>query len=259
MVQILADLLACLISLYSLIIIKCSELTGKAKLARPGKRHPVDLAIMQGAYQPHPWLREIINSLLQEKFQTNKPISKDQYFTLHARVEPEMIRHVMCRNKKEVNLTKIFAMVEEAFPDPPASFLLLLINRENMETEGDPNNPKMQSFHNETNYIAVENLERLNRAVDEGLWGGQVQVFEFGSYMLKGTRYSRRASITGGLINYYIALESKVFIGTEISTYSTDLMTQRFYQSKKMNYKYLPSGIERWTDNSTRIPETFRC
>jgi hypothetical protein len=237
--------------------VRYRRLTGKGGLALPGQRHPVDLAIVKGAFRPHPWLRAIIQKLLQDKFQTTNVT--DKFFTLHARVEPEMLRHQPCWQYKEMNLTKIFQMLEDTFPEPPAPYMFLPINRDNMEKEGDPNHPKMAEFNNMTNFIAVENLETLNRAVRHGLWGGRVQVFEFGSHSLVGTRYQQRAAIVGGLVNFYIALQSKVFIGTQISTYSMELMTQRFYQGNLENFKYLPTGIERWTSETTTTLETFSC
>ena len=238
-----------------------SELTGKGDLAAPGQRHRVDWAILKrDAYRPHPWLREIMKERLQEIFHNNdSSTNSSSYFTLHARVEPDMLRHPVCRDQKVSNLTRIFEMLEEAFSNPPAPFLFLPLNRNIMVEEGDPNNPELLSFHNETNYIAVENLQRLNRAEKEGLWGGRVQVFGLGIHALIGTRYELRPHTAAALLDYQVALESKVFIGTEISTFSSDLMIQRFYRSNLANYKILPEGIHEWTNSSTLVPEAFHC
>ena len=222
-----------------------SELTGKGEYAEPGKRHPVDLAILQGAQRPHPFMQEIIDNMLRKKFGDNAQ-EDATYMTLHARVEPDMLVHPMCPAKKEGNLTKIFAYLEETFPDPPAPFVFMPINRQYMED--DLALPQ-----------AVENLQALNDAVKNGLWGGRAKVFEFGANVLKGTRYERRSSIGGAMINYYVALGGNVFVGTEISTYAMDLMASRFYRGNLENYKYGPNGIERWMKEGDTKPPNFSC
>jgi hypothetical protein len=178
------------------------------------------------------------------------------YMTLHARVEPDMVKHPVCRQFKETNLTKIFEMVEATFPDPPATKMFMPINRQYMEKEGYPNikNP------NATNWIAVENQAALNSAVTNGLWGGRVQVFEFGANALKGTKFENRPSTTGAMLNYYIALGGNVFIGTEISSYSVDLLSTRFFTGNRENYRYLPTGLEKWpADDGATRPPGFSC
>ena len=237
--------------------------------------HRADLLIMQGALRPHPDLQDIINQQFQSltnstatTHATMQPTtntitsasssssnSSMEYMTLHARVEPDMQKHPVCSDKKVVNLTQIFKMVQSDFPNPPANRLFLPINRQYMEKEGYPN----QRNPNATNWLAVENLQVLNDAIRHGLWGGKVQVFEFGSNILRGTKYEHRPSTIGALLNFHLALHSKIFIGTEISTYSTDLVHARFYQGNKQNYKYLPSGIERWTTEHMSHPPGFWC
>ena len=238
--------------------------------------HKVDLLIMQGALRPHPDLQAIVDQHLRSltNSTSTRPAnatanatattatttstmaaSAIEYMALHPRVEPDMQQHPICRDKKVMNLTQIFQMVQSVFPNPPATRLFLPINRQYMEKDGYPN----KNNPNETNWLAVENLQVLNDAVQYGLWGGQVRVFEFGANALRGTNYEHRPSTTGALLNFYLALNAKIFIGTEISSYSTDLVHTRFYNGNKQNYKYLPSGIERWTTDDMNYTTGFGC
>ena len=266
-----------------------SQLTGKGGLAEPGKRHPADLAILQGAERIHPWLLEIVESLLAKTFgikddnfnyddDSKKKNIGDMYFTLHPRIEPDMMAHPLCRGKKFMNLTRIFEVLEQDFPNPPAPFLFIPVNRQYIEMKANPNDSRLKQYADDPNHILnIENLQTLNRAVTEGIYGGRVKAFEFGANVLKGTPYEERPSITGSLLNYHVALHGKVFVGTEISTYSTDVMATRFYRNRLENYKYLPEGaplkgnkygtdpsatrdgIFRWTDETTVQPQSFSC
>jgi hypothetical protein len=129
------------------------------------------------------------------------------------------------------------------------------INRQYMEAEGEINTNNTNS----TNWLAVHNLKELNRAVKNGLWGGRVKVFEFGANALKGSTYESRPSTAGALLNFFIAQNANVFVGTRISSYSTDLLHARFYNGNIENYQYLPSGLEPWTDTTTVHPPGFGC
>ena len=133
-----------------------------------------------------------------------------------------------CVNKKNVNLTHIFEFMQQSWPEvPPASRIFMPINRQALEGEMR-NNP--------SNLIAVNNLNELKRAVSEGLWGGKAKVFEFGANALKGTKYANRPSTTGAMLIFFTGVHAKVFIGTEVSSYSHELLATRFYQDKMENY-----------------------
>ena len=110
------------------------------------------------------------------------------------------------------------------------------------------------------NWIAVENLRALNQARDFGLWNGQAKVFEFGSKALANVEYyQKRPSTTGALINFFIGVGAKIFIGTEVSSYSHDLLATRFYRDQMENYKYLPDGLHPWIAPGTIDPPGFGC
>jgi hypothetical protein len=216
-----------------------------------GFRNPMELLMIEGALRPHPDLLGIVNRLLGD-IGGNGTVP---YMALHARVEPDMMKHPVCRDAKVTNLTDIFRFLEETFPDPPATRIFMPINRQIMEAGGkiDTVNP------NSTNWMAVHNLKEFNRAVKDGLWGGRAKVFAFGSNALKGTKYESRRSTTGAVSDFFIAQNANVFVGTRISSYSMDLLHTRFYNGNIDNYQYLPSGLERWTDNTTEHPPGFGC
>jgi hypothetical protein len=216
-----------------------------------GFPNPMELLMIKGALRPHPDLLVIVDRLLED-LGGNGTLP---YMTLHARVEPDMMKQRTCWNAKVTNLTDIFRFLEETFPDPPATRIFMPINRNYMEYGGIINT----AHPNETNWMAVHNLKELNRAVEDGLWGGRAKIFEFGSNALTGTKYESRPATSGAILNFFMAQNSNVFVGTSVSTYSMDLLHARFYNANIENYQYLPSGLERWTDKTTKHPPGFNC
>jgi hypothetical protein len=150
---------------------------------------------------------------------------------------------------KVTNLTDIFRFLDETFPDPPATRIFMPINRKYMESGGIIN-----TIHpsNKTNWMAVHNLKEVNRAVEDGLWGGRAKVFEFGSNALMGTKDESRPATSGAVLNFFVAQKANVFVGTCVSTYLMDLLHARFYGGNIENYKYLPSGL--WNDERITLP-----
>jgi hypothetical protein len=129
------------------------------------------------------------------------------------------------------------------------------INRELLERESKD----LRRSQATTNWIAVENLKALNRARDEGLWGGRAKVFEFGPKMLKGTRFEHRSMITGAILDFEVGINAKIFIGTEVSSFSHDLLATRFFRGMMENYNFLPDGLHHWTPPGTEDPQGFGC
>lgn len=215
-----------------------------------GFPNPMDLLMIQGALRPHPDVFAIVNRLLSD-LDGNGTIP---YMTVHARVEPDMMVHPVCRDDKVTRLADIFRFLEEHFLDPPATRVFLPINRQMMESD------RADTTDTDGNKkLAAENLKELNRAIKDGLWGGRVKVFEFGANVLKGTNYENRSSTTGAVLNYFISHNANVFVGTPVSSYSIDLLHTRFYQGNLENYQYLPAGLQRWTDKTTVHPPGFGC
>ncbi|KAL3905323.1 MAG: hypothetical protein SGILL_009724 [Bacillariaceae sp.] len=227
---------------------------GKGPFLGPRRgANPADILMQKGALRLHPDLQAIMDNLLSTmKDEDGTPL---EYMTVHARVEPDMQRHGVCRDMKVLNLTDIIRFMEEKWPEPPVKAVFMPIARELLEAEGYPN----KEHPEKTNWIAVENLRVLDDALANGLWGGRVKVFRFGANVMKGTKYEKRPSISGSMIAYFIALNCKIFVGTEISSYSHALVTTRFHRKEMENYKYLPEGLDRWTPDGMRLPPPFEC
>jgi hypothetical protein len=110
------------------------------------------------------------------------------------------------------------------------------------------------------NTVGLENLAVLNRARKKGLWAdGRVKVFEGGWPSLKKTRFKKFPSISGSIVDYFLALDSDVFIGTQVSSFSTDIIATRFLRGNLHNHWYLPKGLEEATNENTTAPPRFRC
>jgi hypothetical protein len=210
--------------------------------------NPVDLAMMRGAFRPHPDLQQHIQRIVGSM---DKQTSDGSYMALHARVEPDMQRHPVCRDIKVISLQAIFDSMQTQFPEPPASKLFIAINRPMLEKEGS--NPDGK------NQVAVENLAVLNRASVEGLWNGTVKVFEAGMPSIKNTRFEAYPGISGAAVDYFLAVGASLFVGTEVSTFSTDLIAARFYRGNKSNYHYSPTGLQLVTTQNSTVPPRFHC
>jgi hypothetical protein len=94
---------------------------------------------------------------------------------------------------------------------------------------------------NGANQVAVENLAVLNRASEEGLWDGRVKLFETGMPSVNTPRDTARLPWDLWLSCRLFpgCYGANIFVGTAVSTFSTDLIAARFYRGNKANYHYL--------------------
>ena len=224
---------------------------GKGRYAPTrNRRNPAEILMLQGALRPHKALQAIVDRSKEhlrerasqaagEKRVNSSSSSPLRYMTLHARIEPDMQIHPICKEKKVLHLQKIVDMIESKWSEPPVDVVFLPINRQYVEREGTlPENYKNESNSDgdeAINWIAVDNLRVLNRltnhnATDKGtanggMWNGRVPVVEFGSEALRGTIYEQRPSISGAILNYFLGLDADIFIGTEVSSFSHDVRT----------------------------------
>lgn len=245
-------------------------------------RNPAEILMLQGALRPNPTLQRILESLLRKmKQQANQhsptPPNDWSYMTLHARVEPDMQRHPMCKEKKILRLDQIIRMMEDKFTSPPVSIVFMPINRQYLEKEGIlPEESSNATNRNDSsiNWVAVDNLRELNRITTEGLWNGTVPVVEFGANALKGTVYEHRPSTAGAILNFFLTLqpECSIFVGTEVSSFSHDVLASRFYRgytssrdeetpitAQYQNFKYLPEGLLDWISPGMVDSPGFLC
>jgi hypothetical protein len=223
--------------------------TGKAV----GFRNPIKILMLQGAMRPHPSFQAIIDRLLAESGLEKG--SGNDYMTLHARVEPDMQKQPVCRDKKVLNLMDIFDFIKQKWPDPPVSRIIMPINRQYMGQECHVN----KHDPNKTNWIVGQHLKALNHARDHGLWGGKVKALEFGANALENTTYADRPSTGGSALDFFIGIGGKIFIRTEVSSFSHDLLATRFYRNAMETYNYLTDGLHEWTPPGKVDPPGFGC
>jgi len=236
------------------------------QINRSGKsRNPAEILMLQGALKPHPVLQAIVDRskiFLQDQSRVQFDNSEGQnssrsgssfrYMTLHARVEPDMQHHPVCKEKKVLSLQEIVNMIEAkwAAGPPPVDVVFIPINRQYLEKEGTlPQGYKHEIDGNvdtksAINWVAVDNLKVLNRLTDRnsitgGMWDGTVKVVELGSKALKGSIYEHRPSLSGSILNYFLGLDAHIFVGSEVSSFAHDILAARFYRglihSKKGN------------------------
>jgi len=217
----------------------------KQKNSNEIHRNPAEILMLQGALKPHPALQAIVDRSKIHLQERASRVGALRYMTLHARIEPDMQRHPVCKEKKVLTLQEIVNMVEFKWPDQaPVDVVFLPINRQYIEREGTiPENYKNESSadgHGTINWIAADNLRVLNRLTNHnktgkdiitgGMWNGTVPVIEFGSEALQGTVYDQRPSTSGSILNYFLSLDADIFVGTEVSSFSHDVLSARFYR-----------------------------
>jgi len=211
-------------------------------------RDRLEVLIYQ-ALIPSKRLRKKMQKLLSH---LPKELQSGNYITLHARVEPDMQNHGgKCGELKLFDLGKILEFVEDEFKDEPPHGVFMALNRPFLIEGAKPeaNNP-----------LAAKNLATLERAEREGMFGGRTKVFEVGiSALGDDPWFDGKKVIAGSIIDFYMALDGRAFVGTPISTFSVDVWTVRFFRGERKNYRYLPAGLERVARNESMEPEPYSC
>ena len=221
-----------------------------------GPIHPVDV-VSQKALRPHPDLQAVIDHILddmKEPWVNRRTASSNvTMMTIHARVEPDMQKHPLCRDQKVYLLKEIVAWTEQLpqFASNPPSFVFLSLAKELLDEEVGVN---------PNNTIAKDNLSEVQRLLHKGMWNSTVKVYHGYDGVLNGTRYENRTSTTQAMISYYLSLQSDVFIGTPVSSYSQAVAASRFHRDRRLlNYQYLPDGLHDWTPPDLQRPPPFQC
>mmetsp|Transcript_25450 Transcript_25450/g.38106 ORF Transcript_25450/g.38106 Transcript_25450/m.38106 type:complete len:447 (+) Transcript_25450:22-1362(+) len=211
--------------------------------------------ILGGALRPHPNLQLIINNTIAEL----NGAEKKGYMVLHARIEPDMMRQNVrvCTDKRVMNMTDIINMLYEKFPEPPVSAVLLVFSRDIIENE-EANDKQDDDFHK----LNSHNLKILNELRENGMWGGKVKVVEAGSRMVEESGndfYAYYYNFVGSIVNFFIAVQAAILVGTEVSTFSTYAMNSRFYRESRENYFYRPGGLYWMSPPNQTKPHRFGC
>jgi hypothetical protein len=192
-----------------------------------------------------------------------------RYLALHARIELDMMAHTCGRNM-EWNLTKIVGQIQDFDVDG----IFVAVSREGMQGSGnDKLYIKFQSH-------ADDNQQTMDRLVRYGLDRGKkvpssttrianeiaestptrIPFFECGEGLLQ-EYYTSHASVPdhGSLlhsaVNFDIACNAEIFVGTKGSSYSTDVWTTRYHQGKgASNYEYTQDGIQKIENEGLPAP-----
>ena len=166
------------------------------------------------------------------------------------------------------NMTDILSMIYDKFPEtqePPVSNVLLIFNREFMEavhgtsSQGINANKEAKKAFSDAHIrnLTIHNLNVIDEIVESGLWNGRVRVVEAGSELVRkeaeNPYYSYYSNIVGGIVNFFLAIQSSIFIGTEVSTYSTLVVNSRLYRGIQDSYFYRPQGL------SSATIHNFKC
>ena len=167
------------------------------------------------------------------------------------------------------NATEIIKAVYDQFPELPVNTVLLQFNRAIMEELAEHKKiPMVKKTDEEAIRLNEYNLQQINLIIRDGMWNGKVKVVENGSqnFLLPTDKndeyykyFQRYSNIAGGIINLFLAIQSNVFIGTEVSTYSTQVVNSRFYRQNMENYFYRPEGLYPVTLPNSTKPHRFMC
>ena len=217
------------------------------------------------ALRPAPQWRQVAEQCVRAATTTTTTIGGNHYYVaLHARVELEIMNHA-CGKTMEWNLTRIVQQVqahlqsmmqssnvERTAAAPAPSGLFIAVSRAGMGVE---------NFHYEKfKAIADDNLDTLNRLVGNSNSPGTglpvdndsdrtyIPVFECGERILEQyyalhPDVPDHGSLLQSVINFDVAVNADVFVGVKGSSYSSHVMTARYYLGKgDQNYRYTKGG-----------------
>jgi hypothetical protein len=94
------------------------------------------------------------------------------------------------------------------------------------------------------------------------MWGGKVKVVEAGSRMIEDAGsdiFKYYSNLVGSIVNFFLAIQSDILVGTQISTFSTLAMNSRLYREQRENYFYRPMGIHWMSPPNATKPHKFSC
>jgi len=156
-------------------------------------------------------------------------------------------------------VTEIIDAIYEKYLEPPVNTVLIQFSRALMEDEAKrtDRNPD-DIFH----ILNDHNLKEINKIIEAGMWDGKVKVVEAGSRLVEEAGdpyYKHYSNIAGGIVNLFLAIQSDILIGTEVSTYSVQAINSRFYREERENYFYRPDGLHWVTPPSVNKPHRFVC
>jgi len=220
------------------------------------KDYDIYKTILQGALRPHPFLQRVVDETAAKLGGE----ANEGYMVMHLRVEPDMTKQQTCWFRKVYYVDNITDMVYREFPEPPVQTVLIVFARSLMERQEKIASHKGKQGHLDD--INRHNLEKINDLLRNGMWGGRVKVVEAGSGTVKeagNPYYKHYSNIAGGIVNFFLAIQAKILVGTEVSTYSTLSVNTRFFRGIKENFFYGPEGLHWVTPPNVTKPVQFKC
>eukprot|EP00549_Striatella_unipunctata_P015574 CAMPEP_0118713058 /NCGR_PEP_ID=MMETSP0800-20121206/25250_1 /TAXON_ID=210618 ORGANISM="Striatella unipunctata, Strain CCMP2910" /NCGR_SAMPLE_ID=MMETSP0800 /ASSEMBLY_ACC=CAM_ASM_000638 /LENGTH=379 /DNA_ID=CAMNT_0006618357 /DNA_START=504 /DNA_END=1643 /DNA_ORIENTATION=- len=185
------------------------------------------------------------------------------YMAVHARVEDEMLIHPICSDRKQRNLTQIFEHIGRDLPRlrptaPIPQTLFVAIDRNRMGRwpyrSASKGSKKYKQLHE-------DNVRVLNAVAEVGLpWfssNGQVRSIDMKECGTDGVRSISPCmhNISASVVNFDVAVNADVFVGTSISSYSISVWKTRVLKGIQNNYEYTLEGIRELEG----LPEAHKC
>jgi len=225
--------------------------------------NPVHKAILK-ALRIHPDLMSIARKRMSDALGATVDASREMpsFMTVHARIEPDMLAHTFgCAVLDEGRvplLRDIFAFIEAKWPEPPVGAVFLPMNYASMEDHAKAGRDIIDDGRDRWPVTKL-NWETLQLALNNGLWNSRVKVFVLGTEALRGTQYEQTRRIAGAAMDFELAKDADIFVGTPISSWSVGAAIDRFYAGEFENYSFNDTGLHLWTSKTDTDPPAFHC
>lgn len=193
-----------------------------------------------------------LSDVVQSLVDSLKPSTP--YIALHPRIEPEMLDHRYCQDEKEGDLYKIINMVEKSFAETYKEiFVAVAMPQMVKPVKG---NPKWNKVHN-ANLALLQDLFQRGHYDSVDKTKKLFHVWTAGEASLVDRSVNQcMITLLASLVNLELAIQSDVFIGTSVSTWSTSVWKMRHWRGTKENYIFTPfQGIQKLEG----LPKPFRC
>lgn len=189
-----------------------------------------------------------------------------KYVALHPRVEIDMLTHP-CGNGMEKNLTKILEQVHDLVEEnkksvPGVNAVFVAVASGLLHSEKMKGRLREHSEHNADTFEDYTNMGHLSP--DPKLLGEhQLRIFNCGErwlqhYYEKNPMVPNHGSLLQAVIDFDLAVNSSMFVGTNQSSFSIDVLTSRYHFGKgNTNYRYTRYGrVENVSNGGLPKPHT---
>jgi hypothetical protein len=141
-------------------------------------------------------------------------------------------------------MTHILDGIYGQFPGPPARTVLLQFSRALMEDEANQVKMVTDKYH----ILNDHNLKEINKQSAKACGDGEAKSKWSRLALDSPKRLATLAtSVTPTLlveVNLFLAIESDIFVGTEVSTYSVHAVDRQFHRRRRENYFFDQGDFE---------------